>query len=101
MTRTDKKKAKDSEIDGILKKEEEEKELENAAYELAEEVDILKKYGAEFEEKIAEMKKWNEKKEALDQLYTDSNVPKIKPGDYMSLVKLVKKLINDTNPAVC
>lgn len=46
------------------------------------------------------MKKWNEKKEALDQLFTDSSVPKIKAGDYMNLIKLIKKLIGDTNPAV-
>ena len=36
------------------------------AYDLAQEVDLLKKYNAEFEDKVAEMKKWNEKKEMLD-----------------------------------
>ena len=27
-------------------------------------------------------------------------MPKIKAGDYMNLIKLIKKLIGDTNPAV-
>ena len=43
---------------------------------------------------------WKEKKEALDQLLADSNVPKLKPGDHTNLLKIVKKLIGDTNPAV-
>lgn len=100
MTRSDKQKAKDNQLDDLIKQEEEQKQMEMDAYDLAQEVDLLKKYNAEFEDKVAEMKKWNEKKEMLDQLYTDSNVPKIKAGDFSSLIQMIKKLINDTNPAV-
>lgn len=36
----------------------------------------------------------------LDQLLADASTPKIKPGDFQNLIKLLKKLTNDTNPAV-
>jgi hypothetical protein len=46
------------------------------------------------------LKKWDEKKGLLDQLISECNVPKIKPGDFSGLMKTIKKLMNDTNPAV-
>ena len=70
------------------------------AYELSDAVNLLAKYGPEWEEQIVNMKKWDEKKGLLDQLITDSSVPKIKAGDFMGIIKVIKKLINDTNPAV-
>lgn len=48
-------------LDGIIKKEEEETKID--AYDLADEVDILKKYNDEWQTQISEMKKWNEKKD--------------------------------------
>ena len=54
---------KDSKLDDLIKQEEDSKQSDNLAYDLAEEVDILAKYGPEWQDKILEMKKWNEKKE--------------------------------------
>ena len=83
-----------------MQEEEAKNQMEAQALELAEEVDLLKKYGPEFEEKIPEMKKWNEKKEMLDGLFNDANVPKIMPGNYINLLTIIKKMVGDTNPAV-
>lgn len=46
------------------------------------------------------MKKWNEKKEMLDELYNAANTPKIKAGDFGNLTKSIIKLMNDSNFAV-
>jgi hypothetical protein len=47
-----------------------------------------------------ELKKWEEKKKEMEQLYEDANQPKIKPGDFSGLVKCVKKFIGDSMIAV-
>jgi hypothetical protein len=67
------------------------------AYDLAEAVDLSVKYDGVWQDKILEMKKWNEKKEMLDALITDSNTLKIKNGDFSGLVKSLKKLLSDSN----
>jgi hypothetical protein len=46
------------------------------------------------------MKKWNEKKDMLDELYNAANTPKIKGGDFNNLTKAIIKLIGDSNFAV-
>lgn len=46
------------------------------------------------------MKKWTEKKELLESLISDSTTPKIKNGDFSNLVKVLKKLIGDSNIVV-
>ena len=33
----------------------------------------------------------------LDELFNDSNVPKIKPGDFSGIAKILKKMIGDSN----
>ena len=43
------------------------------------------------------MKTWTEKKLMLEVLINESNVPKIKNGDFGGLVKVLKKLIMDAN----
>ena len=48
-----------------------------------------------------ELKVWKEKKEMLEDLYNESNVPKIKPGDFIGLTKVIKKMIGDSNIVVC
>lgn len=100
LTRTDKEKLKNAALDEIIKKEEEEsKGLDT--YDLVDAVDLLTKYGAsEWQDKISESKAWKEKKDLLDELFNDSNVPKIKNGDFMGLVKILKKLIGDSNIVV-
>lgn len=64
-------------------------------------VDILAKYGTpEFEEKIASASSWALKKVELESLLNDSNVPKIRAGDFSGLAKIIKKLIGDSNAVV-
>lgn len=60
-------------------------------------VDILSKYNSEWVDKVLEMKAWKEKKEALEALIEDASCPKLKNGDYMNVIKLIKKLIVDAN----
>lgn len=47
-----------------------------------------------------ELKGWKEKKEMLEELYNDSNVPKIKNGEFSGIAKAIKKLIGDSNVVV-
>jgi len=63
-------------------------------------VDLLAKFNGDWIEKIGELKVWKEKKDMLDELFNDSNVPKIKAGDYSGIVKVLKKMINDANIVV-
>jgi hypothetical protein len=62
---------------------------------------LLTKYGStEWQDKLQESKSWKEKKDLLDELLNDSNVPKIRGGDYSGLAKLLKKMIGDSNIVV-
>lgn len=71
------------------------------AYELVDAVDLIKKYGApEWLDKLNELKVWKEKKEMLDELLADSNVPKIKEGDFGGIAKALKKMLGDSNLVV-
>lgn len=47
-----------------------------------------------------EGKAWKEKKDMLDELFNDSNVPKIKGGDFVGLAKVLKKMMGDSNIVV-
>lgn len=58
------------------------------------------KFNGDWINKINELKKWNEKKEMLDELYNAANTPKIKPGNFLDLGKALIKLMNDPNFAV-
>ena len=70
-------------------------------YDLVDAVDLASKYcSPEFEESITTAKTWNQKKELLEALINDSNVPKIKQGDFSGLARIIKKLILDTNAVV-
>jgi hypothetical protein len=70
-------------------------------YDLFEPVEILPKLAGDFYEKC-EAKKWQERKEALEsllQILTPN--PKLAPGDYSELVKILKKIIGkDSNVMV-
>lgn len=64
-------------------------------------VNLLKKYGAnEWQEKILELKNWKEKKDMLEELLNDSNVPKIQAGDFSGITKVLKKMMSDSNIVV-
>ena len=42
---------------------------------------------------LQESKKWQERKEALDALQKLTEAPKIEPGDYNELVRMLKKVV--------
>ena len=99
-TRSEKEKMKDAALDEIIKKEEEESKGADT-YDLYDAVDLLTKYGSsEWQDKVSEAKAWKEKKDLLDELCNDSNVPKIKGGDFMGIAKLLKKMMGDSNIVV-
>jgi hypothetical protein len=72
----------------------------NVAYDLAEPVDLLVIYNPEWQDKLSELTKWTEKKLLLEKFISDSNVPKIKSGDYLVFVNFLKKFIGDSNQVV-
>ncbi|CAB3384794.1 Hypothetical predicted protein [Cloeon dipterum] len=60
-------------------------------------VDILSKLPKDFYEKL-EAKKWQERKEAMDELEKLLQNPKLESGEYGELVRALKKIINkDSN----
>lgn len=62
-------------------------------YELMTAVDVLSKLPSGFYEKV-EAKKWQERKEAVDELETLlQKSPKLESGDYGDLVRALKKVI--------
>lgn len=63
-------------------------------------MDLLSKYDGAWLDKIVEIKNWKEKKDLLDELYNESNVPKIRAGDFSGIAKVLKKLIGDSNIVV-
>lgn len=81
----------------FLLKDENEDECDDAAstavdaYELADPVDILSKMPKDFYEKI-EAKKWQERKEVLENLENLVKTPKLENGDYGDLVRALKKV---------
>lgn len=67
------------------------------AYELIPAVDILKQLPSDFYDKI-EAKKWQERKEVLDNLVKLVENPKLENGDYGPLVKSISKVVSkDSN----
>ncbi|KAH7968652.1 hypothetical protein HPB52_010508 [Rhipicephalus sanguineus] len=70
------------------------------AYDLLEPVDILSKLPKDFYEQC-EAKKWQERKEALEKLLELASNPKLEPGDYGDLVKVLKRIVaKDSNVIV-
>ena len=77
--------------------EEEEADEETDPYDLLDPVDIIEKLPKNFYE-LVEEKKWQLRKEALDALLSLSQTPKIQPGEFGDLVRVLKKFISkDTN----
>lgn len=67
------------------------------AYELADAKDLFSKYTHEWVEKVLEMKKWVDKKQALEQVNLEANYPKIAEKSPEILLEVAKPLINDPN----
>ncbi|XP_071956177.1 cytoskeleton-associated protein 5-A-like isoform X2 [Antedon mediterranea] len=77
--------------------EEEEARPEVDPFELLPAVDVLSKLPKDFFESI-EAKKWQTRKEVLDNLLPLATSPKIEPGDFAELVRVLKKVLSkDTN----
>jgi cytoskeleton-associated protein 5 len=60
-------------------------------YDLMDPVDILAKLPKDFYEKL-EAKKWQERKEAMDELDKLLQHPKLESGEYGDLVRALKKV---------
>lgn len=89
MTRSEQKKAKEAELDGIIAKQEEEEKGDDPGLDLFEAVNILNTYNAEWIEKF-QAKKWQERKTDLDNMYEACNQPKLSSGDFQGIVNLLK-----------
>ena len=79
---------------------EEEKKEEEAtvdALEFAPEVDILPTFTMEWQEATAAIKKWNEKKDKLEEIVAACKNKKVKPGHFDNLSTFLKKEIAATN----
>ncbi len=69
------------------------------AFDLAEPVDAASKIPASFHDNIASSK-WKDRKEALDELFTILNTPRLKEGPYDEVVRALAKSMKDANIAV-
>lgn len=71
------------------------------AYELSEAVDIFKKYGEKWSEKVLKEEKWNEKVKLMQQFISDASVPKISHNsEYRHISEMIRRLINHSNMSV-
>jgi hypothetical protein len=84
---------------GGADEEAEEEPEEVDAFDLAEPVDINAKIPENFHEMVASTK-WKDRKEALEALYTEANVPRIKEGHYDDIIRALAKCMKDANVAV-
>lgn len=66
---------------------------------LAEPVDVMPKVPKNLFDQLSSTK-WKERKEALDELYTALNVPRIQDGAFDEIVKSLAKCMKDANIAV-
>jgi hypothetical protein len=78
-------------------KGEEGKEEEVDPLEYAPEVDIITKYGGEWIDATAAIKKWNEKVEAFDKFCDETSKCRVKPGNPEGLATFFKKEIGNSN----
>lgn len=71
-------------------------EDEDEPMDLFDPVEILSKIPGNFNTQVASSK-WKERKEALEELFTVLNVPKIQPDDFSDLVRTLAKTMKDAN----
>lgn len=76
-----------------------EEPVEVDAFDLAEPVDAASKVPASFHDNIASSK-WKDRKDALDELLTILNTPRLKEGHYDEVVRALAKSMKDANIAV-
>ncbi|GAB6028698.1 hypothetical protein CHUAL_004522 [Chamberlinius hualienensis] len=83
--------------DGDVEEDEVDAVEEIDTYELLQPVNILSQLPKDFYEKV-EAKKWQERKEVIDQLLPLTSNPKLEVGDYGDLVRALKKIVSkDSN----
>ena len=79
--------------------EPEEEPVEMDAFDLAEPVDAASKVPTSFNDNI-NSSKWKERKDALDELLTIVNTPRLKEGPYDDVIRALAKSMKDANIAV-
>ena len=71
------------------------------AYDIADAVDIFKKFNESWSEKVLAKEKWNEKKTMLEELLKDAtNTPRIAASSFPHITNLLKKTLTDSNQQV-
>jgi len=88
---------KNAAIDAAMEEEKKEDEAVVDALEFAPEVDILPTFTVEWQEATAGIKKWNEKKDKLEEIVAACKNKKVKPGHFDNLSNFLKKEIAATN----
>jgi len=69
-------------------------------YATAKEVNVLKNFGEHWCNEMRKLKKWQEKRDKLDDLIKTISVDKIMNENFTDLGKLLKELLNDKNVVV-
>ncbi|EAR97553.2 hypothetical protein TTHERM_00439010 (macronuclear) [Tetrahymena thermophila SB210] len=69
-------------------------------YDIVDAVDIFVKYSDKWCDKVLALSKWQEKKEHLEEIITAASQPKVSPSNYMPVVGMIKRLLNDNNSNV-
>ena len=98
LTRTEKAKAKEAELDAIIAEETKEEVVD--VYEIAPASKILNTFTPEWIEATMALKKWDEKRDKMIEITTAANVAKLEQGNYGDLAQLVKKFLTDSNVVV-
>ena len=98
LTRSEKAKAKEAELDAIIAEETKEEVVD--VYEIAPASKILTTFTPEWVEATLALKKWDEKRDKMIELTTAADVAKLEAGNYGDLAQLVKKLLTDSNVVV-
>lgn len=76
------------------------KVMEVDAYSMADPVDVLLRFDEAWVDRINEISKWSEKKDALDAAIAELSTPKIVQRDHYHIIGLAKKLLADSNLAI-
>lgn len=98
VTKKEEANKKQAEIDEICAKEEEEEKLAMDALDLEDEKDCLANFDDAWADDTLGQKKWNDKKQKLEQLNAQINTPKILPNrNVNAIVRVLEKMLKDSN----
>lgn len=101
-TRSEQEAIKQAAINGAVAaaEEEESKDAVIDVFDISAPKEILGGFGPTWAAETLAIKKWNEKKEAIDKVIAEADTPKLAPGDYSGLVEVLKKLASDAHSTV-